>query len=706
MQPRGAAGEVDEVRGGRPAARRSWVCGLAGVLALALLAAPSEGWAQGVKRGLLIGINDYESLPTLRGAINDVEAVEALLVGRYGFDPANVHKVTDRQATRAGILQAFEQLVAEAQPGDFVYIHYSGHGSQVQDQNGDEDDGRDETLCPQDARAAGVADITDDELDAIVARLGVRSLVITLDSCHSGTALRGESWIQPRFVEPDTRLDLYAVGTRAVVPLPISEQYLLFTGAAADQSALDGPFAAGRYRGLFSYAFTQTLAVSPPDASARQLMDGVAAELEKVRAKLGGRILPEPQLEGPQERLDQPMLVEPRAAEPRQVPRLAYVPVQPDGAKRARLEGGVPLGAVPGSLWAVYPPGEKRFVPGHAIGLVRIDGALSDDARGAVVSGTSRLPGDSRAVLASPPPAAEERTALRLRSVPAVLRQTLDFELPRALQGDAVLVGDDRPAAFVIDCAGESDEFECTIFDASGTRVVGRREAPRKEMAEAIADAASRAVVLDALLSLENPAAAMELELRAAGDRRDAETKIGQRGIRITASLQPHRLEFYRSGEERASRNSLQLEVRTSEDCFLTLIDVDSSGNVAQIFPNDLQRTAYHPKGWIRSDRSILVPDSYEAGNQAGFHLDFGPPAGEDTIRAFCATALRDAELLRERVRGLSAAGATRAVRAAAARGAFAKLRGDLSRGLVVQPGAAAVESDWATSTVTLQIGE
>ena len=45
-------------------------------------------------------------------------------------------------------------------PGDYLFFHYSGHGGQQADKDGDEADGKDETLVPLDYQTAG--QITDD----------------------------------------------------------------------------------------------------------------------------------------------------------------------------------------------------------------------------------------------------------------------------------------------------------------------------------------------------------------------------------------------------------------------------------------------------------------------------------------------------------------------------------------------------------------
>jgi len=85
---------------------------------------------------------------------------------------------------------ANSEAPSEAQQENVLYyLHYSGHGSQVHDQNGDEDDGRDETICP--ITLSGQIDrcISDDEIKLIIdQRMNHRSvLAAVFDCCHSGT---------------------------------------------------------------------------------------------------------------------------------------------------------------------------------------------------------------------------------------------------------------------------------------------------------------------------------------------------------------------------------------------------------------------------------------------------------------------------------------------------------------------------------------
>lgn len=94
-----------------------------------------------------------------------------------------------RRPTKHNMRMALFWLVQGCQPGDSLVFHFSGHGSQQRNHNGDEVDGYDETLCPLDFETQGM--IVDDEVNAMIVRplpAGVKLHAI-IDACHSGTVL-------------------------------------------------------------------------------------------------------------------------------------------------------------------------------------------------------------------------------------------------------------------------------------------------------------------------------------------------------------------------------------------------------------------------------------------------------------------------------------------------------------------------------------
>ncbi|MBX3630817.1 MAG: caspase family protein [Nitrosomonas sp.] len=168
---------------------------------------PSE---DGIRRlALIVGVGQYKStkIPDLPGPPQDAKRIYQLLTGPngYGFPKENVCVLVDEAATTANFKQYFSSfLIERAQPNDEVVFYYAGHGSQTRDHNGDEPDGMDETFVFHDARDSGIKDFTDDEFDELLTRLHQKTSRITvfLDSCNSGTALRGDTEFLSRYIPP------------------------------------------------------------------------------------------------------------------------------------------------------------------------------------------------------------------------------------------------------------------------------------------------------------------------------------------------------------------------------------------------------------------------------------------------------------------------------------------------------------------------
>ncbi|KAI2469182.1 caspase domain-containing protein [Annulohypoxylon bovei var. microspora] len=149
----------------------------------------------GRRKALLVGINYFGQRGQLRGCINDVRNMSSYLNEHFGYKREDMVILTDdqqnpmSQPTKQNILRAMHWLVKDARPNDSLFFHYSGHGGQTKDLDGDEPDGYDEVIYPVDFRHTG--HVTDDEMHRIMVRpltSGVR-LTAIFDSCHSGTAL-------------------------------------------------------------------------------------------------------------------------------------------------------------------------------------------------------------------------------------------------------------------------------------------------------------------------------------------------------------------------------------------------------------------------------------------------------------------------------------------------------------------------------------
>lgn len=143
-------------------------------------------------RALLIGINYVGTENELQGCHNDVMQMTRFFAAK-GYNEAFMKLLLDdgkhEPPTLANIVNGMSWLVQDAKQGDTLLFHYSGHGTSIADQDGDEDDGLDEALVPMDYARAGL--LRDDDIYKIlIQRLpeGVK-LVCICDCCHSGTIM-------------------------------------------------------------------------------------------------------------------------------------------------------------------------------------------------------------------------------------------------------------------------------------------------------------------------------------------------------------------------------------------------------------------------------------------------------------------------------------------------------------------------------------
>ena len=90
---------------------------------------------------------------------------------RFGFAAGDIRTLTTgSETTRESILKAMQDcLVTPTRPGDIIYFHYSGHGSQVPDPK--DPSGMDETLVPSDWTQDGAKDIRDKEIRQIIGQI-------------------------------------------------------------------------------------------------------------------------------------------------------------------------------------------------------------------------------------------------------------------------------------------------------------------------------------------------------------------------------------------------------------------------------------------------------------------------------------------------------------------------------------------------------
>ncbi len=250
------------------------------------------------RRALLVGINDYKGVSDLRGCVNDVLDMHFSLRSLFGFQTPEVRVLTDSRATKANIIHRLKWLADKAKRGDFLVFHFSGHGSQIRDRNGDElEDQLDELICPYDMDWDGTF-ITDDELNKIFKNVPEDALLeVFLDCCHSGTGLKEMGLPPPpelaaeyptlnRYLPPPADIFLRSsgeedeLGARGFIKgfqKRGKKHHILWAGCMANQTSADA-YIGGRYHGAFTY-YLNTHLRRNPQVSRQEL-------LRKVRASL------------------------------------------------------------------------------------------------------------------------------------------------------------------------------------------------------------------------------------------------------------------------------------------------------------------------------------------------------------------------------------------------------------------------------------
>lgn len=284
----------------------AWFCSMS----LALAAA--ENYA------LIVAASDYPNLDKkfwLAGPANDAVLVRDYLTSSapVPFRPENVVTLGSGEglqlATHEAILAQLATLASKSRPGDFVFLQFSGHGSQQPARDDtNEPDGRDEIFLAADARLAEPGSpflpnvLTDDELGAALDAIRASGAFVWLvfDSCYSGTMTRGapeEAGMTDRDIDPrDLGLpdsafrDVVVSEAGRALPFAIEENttsggLVAFFAAQSTETTPERPYevvdATGatvrQNYGVFTHTIFSMLAKNP-SVTYRQLAQSVLAD--------------------------------------------------------------------------------------------------------------------------------------------------------------------------------------------------------------------------------------------------------------------------------------------------------------------------------------------------------------------------------------------------------------------------------------------
>jgi hypothetical protein len=211
---------------------------------------------------LLIGAN-YTATPSiqLKGCINDIVHIKNMLVDAYNYPIKNIIMLRDDSdnpafhPTYANILAALKQIAIKSNTSSKIWIHFSGHGTLVLDQDNCEyskeiQGGLEDTIVPCDYTTEGF--ITQDQIYDIISTVQCPAF-ITIDACHSGS-LCELKWSY-------TAIDEFKY-TRTETPSPeLSNKNIYMLSACRDSQTSIETFDTEEHipMGVFTYSFITCL---------------------------------------------------------------------------------------------------------------------------------------------------------------------------------------------------------------------------------------------------------------------------------------------------------------------------------------------------------------------------------------------------------------------------------------------------------------
>lgn len=258
-----------------------------------------------VKRALIIAIGNYPEASgwSVISSNRDVPYMERVFL-RQGFLREHITVLLDSMATHSSIEQAIISIKDSSKPGDIVAIHISAHGEQIEDDNGDEVDGLDESivtwgaLSPRvstDFRKDQAAYFRDDRfgelVDQLRGKLGSQGdVVVFMDACHSGTGTRGVMKIrggQPPFtsgkpLKKTAARDAQGVFREKAAPAGGMSTYIVFSAARAEELAAETLNENNEGMGSLTYALSKVFENLDSATSYRALFAGVQGVMHQI----------------------------------------------------------------------------------------------------------------------------------------------------------------------------------------------------------------------------------------------------------------------------------------------------------------------------------------------------------------------------------------------------------------------------------------
>lgn len=605
---------------------------------------------------LLIGVDCYlpnrlpggGSYPSLGGCVRDVKHVETFLRTRLGLTDADITTLTasnrpgsrepaepkEQWPTYENMVRAFQELTERAQPGEQVYVHYSGHGGRSRTAYPDlkGESGLDESLVPTDIGTSEARYLRDLEVAFLIRQMTQKGLVVTLvfDDCHSGGATRGgdagsavrgiptvDNADRPTdsLVATPAQLKELWQAAAAQAPagaqqrsaqlssgwLPELEGAVLLAACRANELANEFAFEGTERNGALTYWLLDTLKQLGPGLTYEMVHDRLLA---KVHAKFPQQT---PQLYGEGARVVFGTTSAPRP------PSVRVVEVD-RGRNRVRVEAGKAQGLVGGARFAVYAADADFADPAQRLALVEVAEPGDTDSWAVAVEGTKVEAVSEGAAAVVLDAGVRFRGRVRLverEDLPDDIDQAAALARARSeIKGQKwiTLAEDEGEAADLQVAVNFNHEYE--VWEPTGRIIDNLRPALRIDDDGAAAKLAGRLVHLTKFQHvklIENAShsspLAHALALRWEVRKPDGQFEAAPKGP---------------GGEfvvDHGDKLFLTVENKSSQPLNVSVLDLQPDWGVSKLFPRDTAFELLDPKTERRLPGLIFeLPDGYKEG--------------------------------------------------------------------------------------------
>src|SRR5512135_1128716 len=471
------------------------------------------------------------SYPNLGGCVRDAQLVEDFLRERLHLKEDRLVKLTstdvatgappeppEDRPTDENVIRAFKHLTEKADPGDHVYVHYSGHGGRtptlLPEVKGE--GGIDEALVPIDIGNSTARYLRDVELAKLLQDMVARGLRVTmvLDSCHSGGATRGpDSAIRGvAFIDHTERPSESLVGnreelrsaweaqvgpnaTRNLTSALRPAEYVLLAACRPSEFANEYAFDSRHRNGALTYWLLDTLKQQGPAPTFQMIHDTFPAQTSVLIGDPGRVAF-------------QDLKIEPAFTIP-----VAGVNL---GAQQLTLSAGLSAGLAKGAEFVIYPRTEtdlSRLDTRKAwVRLTNIRDSESDAELVEQFGGQTPEAGDHAVLVGAASQALVRNVRIVRRDLkPLTDKDTALLAIKKALPGNGwveLVEAPEQSASFIVRLGEDSTQYEICTPDYEPICL---------HPPLAVAEERSPQVLVSRLVHLAKYQAVLELENNAPG---------------------------------------------------------------------------------------------------------------------------------------------------------------------------------------------